>query len=385
MGIHGTADSRFESVREMFDQAISEQQQGGGAFAVYIDGECVLDLHGGEARPGEPWTASTLSLMFSNTKGFVSVLVAKLVEDGTIDPELPVVTYWPEFASISSTLTVRHMMEHRAGLSAARAHLTLDDVLDHDTLVAALLAQEPLWEPGTGYAYHAITFGTLADELIRRVDGRTVSQMFRDVFAELLGIDAWIGLPPSEEPRVAEFTVAEPFVPSDAASGTPLHWAERALTFGDVFPLRDIGKPSIGFNSPAVHQGALPGANAISSARGIATMWSSVVTPTDGVRTVSDGTVGFLRERRVSGPSVWGEPGPWSDRGFGVMLETPGRTPLLSTTSFGHDGFGGQAGWADVRHRAGIGFVTNRLIGGPTEHDRWARLVAEVRKILEND
>ncbi|MFM6967461.1 MAG: serine hydrolase domain-containing protein [Microbacteriaceae bacterium] len=385
MPVHTLVTPAFTKVAELFDLAIAKQRQGGAAFAVYVDGECVLDLHGGEARPGEPWSDSTLSLMFSNTKGFVSVLMAKLVEDGTLDPELPVVTFWPEFASISATLTVRQMMEHRAGLSAARAHLTLDNVLDHDNLVAALLAQEPLWEPGTGYAYHAITFGTLADELIRRVDGRTASQMFRDVFAEPLVVDAWIGLPPSNEHRVAEFTVADPFTPADAAIGSPTFWAERALTFGDVFPLRDIGEPGIGFNSPAVHQGALPGANAISSAHGIAKMWSSVVTPTDNVRTVSDDTVSFLRERRVSGPSVWGEPGPWSDRGFGVMLDTPGRSPLLSPTSFGHDGFGGQAGWADVRHRAGIGFVTNRLIGGPTEHDRWVRLVAEVRKILEND
>lgn len=383
MSVNGYADPRFASVADRFDAAIASQQSGGAAFSVYVDGACVIDLHGGESRPGVSWDKTTLSLMFSNTKGFVSVLVAKLVADGALNPEQTVSHYWPEFERVSATLTVSQLMEHRAGLSAVRADLTRDDVLDHDRLIAVLLNQEPLWEPGTGYAYHAITFGTLADELIRRVDGRTASEMFRDVFARPLGVDAWIGLPESEQQHVAEFSVSAPIQATDSEPGTHEYWAERALTFGDVFPLRTIGMPGVGFNDPAVHRAELPGANAISTARGIAKMWSSVVTPTDGVRTVSDETVDLLTTKRVNGPSVWGEPGPWSDRGFGVMLATPGRPPLLSESTFGHDGFGGQAGWADSRHRAGIGFVTNHLITGPHEHERWLSLASEVRRVLE--
>ena len=175
-------DPRFETAAAAFDAVIAEAPIGGAALAVYVDGECVLDLHGGESRPGERWGADTLNVMYSCTKGLISVAAGTLIERGVLDPDAPVVRFWPEFERISDSLTVRGLFEHRAGLSATRRDLSLDEALDHDTLVAALLDQEPLWEPGTGYAYHALTFGTLVDELVRRVDGRTVSELFRDVF-----------------------------------------------------------------------------------------------------------------------------------------------------------------------------------------------------------
>jgi len=112
-------------------------------------------------------------------------------------------------------------------------------------------------------------------------------------------------------------------------------------------------------------------------------MWSSTVTSTSGVRVLSGETVNIMRERRVTGPSVWGELGPWPERGFGVMLECEARSPLLSPASFGHDGFGGQAGFADPTHRASFRFVTNYLIVGSQEHARWKTLIGAVRKVLE--
>jgi CubicO group peptidase (beta-lactamase class C family) len=155
------------------------------------------------------------------------------------------------------------------------------------------------------------------------------------------------------------------------------------MTFGNAFPLGDIGKQDRGFNLPKVHQAELPGANGITSAHALAKIWSSVVTETDGVRVLTDDTVAMMTERRVSGPSVWQDPGPWWDRGFGVMLATHGKPELLSPHSFGHDGLGGQAGWTDPTHKASIGFVTNHLVSGADEHRRWTTLVAEVRRILK--
>jgi CubicO group peptidase (beta-lactamase class C family) len=155
------------------------------------------------------------------------------------------------------------------------------------------------------------------------------------------------------------------------------------MSFGAAFPAGAGIHPGIGYNDPRVHAAEMPGVNAITNARGLAMMWSATVAETQGMRTLSDDTVDFLRERRVTGPSVWGEPGPWPERGFGVMLECEARSPLLSSTSFGHDGFGGQAGFADVTHRASFGFVTNYLIVGRNEHARWKKLVAGVREVLE--
>ena len=383
MGIHGFTESSLARIRDTFDTILTGQPAGGAAFSVFVEGECVIDLHGGESRPGTPWDGDTLSLMFSNTKGLVSILVAMLVESGALDPDAPLIEYWPEFGVISTTLTVRGLMEHRAGLSAVRNDMTLDHVLDHDRVIRELLSQQPLWEPGTGYAYHAITFGTLADELVRRVDGRSLSAMLQDELAQPLGVGAWIGLPSEHQHRVAEFVETEWNAPPTPEPGSPDDLQSRAMSFGNAFPASEGIHPNVGYNDPRVHQGQLPGANGISTARGLAAMWSSTVTPTNGVRMLSDATVAVMSERRVIGPSVWGEPGPWPERGFGVMLECEARSPLLSPASFGHDGFGGQAGFADPTHKASFGFVTNYLIVGRQEHARWKALVGEVREVLE--
>ena len=384
MAISGFVDPRFASVEPLFAEIVASQPAGGSGFSAFVEGACVVDLVGGESRPGMAWSPDTLSLIFSCTKGFVSVLMGILVDHGMCDPESPVAAYWPEFARVSDALSVRQLLEHRAGLSAVRAELSLEDVLTGGPVLDALLEQEPLWEPGTGYAYHALTFGHLVGELIRRITGKTTGEFFAAELARPLGVDAWIGLPGSETSRVAEFSVPTPFTPSGAPEGTPEYWSERSLTFGNAFPLDTVGKPGVGFNDPAVHSAELPGANGITTARGIATIWSSVVTETNGQRTLTDDTLAMMTERRVSGPSVWGEAGPWWDRGFGLMLATPGKPALLSTDSFGHDGFGGQAGWADLQHKASIGFVTNNLVAGTHEHDRWIALVAEVRRKLES-
>ena len=383
MSTPGFTSSSFEHIRNTFDTILTGQPAGGAAFAVFVEGECVIDLHGGDARPGMPWTPETLSVMFSNTKGLVSILVARLVESGALDPDAPLIEYWPEFGAISTTLTIRGLMEHRAGLSAVRSDMTLDQVLDHDSVIRELLSQEPLWEPGTDYAYHAITFGTLVDELVRRVDGRSLSAMLQDELARPLGVEAWIGLPPKHHDRVAEFVEVDWPASTPLPPGSPEDLQSRAMSFGNAFPAGAGIHPNVGYNDPQVYRGVLPGANGISTARALATMWSSTVTSTNGVRVLSDETANFMRERRVTGPSVWGEPGPWPERGFGVMLECEARSPLLSPASFGHDGFGGQAGFADPTHRASFGFVTNYLIVGSQEHTRWKTLVGEVRKVLE--
>ena len=381
----GFAHPPFEHVAETFGEIVRTQPAGGAAFSVFVGGECVIDLHGGESKPDVPWSSDTVSLMFSNTKGLVSILVGTLMDSGALDPDAPLTKYWPEFAAVSTTLTVRGLLEHRAGLSAVRRDMTVDEVLDHDAVIHALLTQEPLWDPGTGYAYHAMTFGTLVDELVRRVDGRTLGAMLQEVLARPLGVDAWIGIPAEQEHRVAEFVETDWRDSDPVVPGSPADLQSRAMSFGSAFPASAGIHPNIGFNDPRVHQGQLPGANGISTARGLAAMWSSVVVPTNGVRVLSDSTVEILRERRVTGPSVWDEPGPWPERGLGVMLECEARSPLLGPTSFGHDGFGGQAGFADPTHRASFGFLTNYLTVGSREHARWKKLVGEVRAVLEKD
>ena len=169
--IHGTAEPGYEEVAEAFADAFAGRPTMGAGLAVRVDGRPVVRLWGGlkDERHGQQWTEDTASVVFSCTKGVMSVLVARLVQDGLLDYDAPVSRYWPEFAAAGKEdVTVAQLVSHRAGLSALRRRLTLDEALDWSLVTGELAAQEPLWEPGTGYAYHALTFGWLAGEFFAK-------------------------------------------------------------------------------------------------------------------------------------------------------------------------------------------------------------------------
>ncbi|MFM6975192.1 MAG: serine hydrolase domain-containing protein [Agromyces sp.] len=382
MTVDGLVTPGFERVAERFADFAEQQADGGLAISVMVDGEFALDLTAGTSRPGVPWTPDTLAMVFSCTKGVTALLVTHFVEAGVLSPDEPVVKWWPEFAAISSTLTVRELLEHKAGLPAVRRDMTLDEVLDHDALIAELLRQGPLWEPGTGYVYHAFTFGTLADELLRRATGSSVKELFQALIARPLGIDAWIGLPHEQEARVADIIPVGSFVEPPAEPGSWQDFNGRAMSFGTALPMPEALGEHTGFNSAKVREASLPGVNLITSARGLAQIWSAVVTPTNGVRLLTDETVRWMSQPTVTGAPLWGSEAPHIHRGFGVMLENPAITPLMSPASLGHDGFGGQAGFADPTHRASFAFVTNSFIPGMEQHKRWHQLIVDVRDAL---
>ena len=227
----------------------------GAALCVYLRGVPVIDLWGGlaDARRGKAWTEDTVGVIFSCTKGLMSVLAARLVEDGRLDYDAPVTRYWPEFgAAGKGDVRVRHLLNHQAGLSAPRVDLSLDDILDWSRMTALLAEQEPLWPPGTGYAYHAITHGWLVGELVRRVTGKPVAAAFRDMIAGPLDADAWIGLPDSEHARMTHLVVGGT-LSTQAASQVPARRTglarTRAMTLGGALP-PTLVEPDGGFNDP---------------------------------------------------------------------------------------------------------------------------------------
>ena len=369
-----TVSAGFEPVAERFDEIVAALPSGGAAVAAFVDGQCVLNRWGGEARTGQPWTADTLTTIFSCTKGLSAIVVAMLVERGVLDPGRTVAFYWPAFASVSNRLTVRELLEHRAGLSAVRRDMTLDEVLDHDTVIAELLSQGPLWEPGTDYAYHSFTFGTLLDELLRQATGTSLAVWFRELVAEPLDVDTWIGIPANAESRMTELSAASSFALPDDPALHPHPMEQRAGSFGTALPIETAFLPGEGFNRAELHHASLPGVNAASGAFGLAKIWSAVVTETDGTRLLSDDSVNVMREVRVTGAPVWGGTGTWWNRGFGVMLNTDGAPATLGAGSFGHDGLGGQIGWANPELGVSFAYVSNALYAGEQQCVRWSEL-----------
>lgn len=384
--IDGTVAPGFEPVRDAFAAAFDGRPHMGAALAVLHEGRPVVDLWGGlkDARTGEAWAADTLTVLFSCTKGLTSILAARLVQEGRLEYDAPVAEYWPEFAAAGKAdVRVGQLLSHRSGLSAPRVPLSADDVLDWDLVVGRLAAQEPLWEPGTGYAYHAITHGWLVGEVIRRITGRSYAEQLAEVVTGPLGVDAYVGLPAAERERVAHVRVGPALaevaarVEAVQASGT-VDWSIQAMTLGGAFPAALVSETG-GFNDPAIRAAQIPGAGGIGSARALATIWSATVVETNGVRLLEPPVVERATREQSSGEPVWPLPGPYTRWGLGFQIDSQNRR-YLTPAGFGHDGAGGQSAFADPELGVGFAFLTSEMEA--RDDHRATRIVDALRDVL---
>src|SRR5438105_669357 len=197
------ADELRARLEPLFQENFEKFGELGAAVSVWQNGKQILDRYGGfrDARREQPWTEGTLVLIWSATKGLGSACLLHVLQEHKIDIERRVGEFWPEFAQAGKEkITLAQLLSHQAGLAALDQSA---NILDYDAVIAALEKQKPNWPPGSAHGYHARTFGFLLDELVRRISGMSISQYWRKIFAEPLGLDLWIGLPEKENGRVA--------------------------------------------------------------------------------------------------------------------------------------------------------------------------------------
>lgn len=376
-------DEKFKPVADLFFEQGAMAPAGGSALSIWQNGKEVLNIFQGEQSAGQPWSEKTKQVIFSNTKGLTSIMANQLIEMGFLDPEEKVAHYWPEFAQGGKAeIPVKWILQHKAGLSAVRRDLTLDELLDGHTVIDELAKQEPLWEPGAGHAYHSITFGYLVGKLIHAVTGKTAGEYFQEQIAGPLNIDAWIGLPKSELGNLATLISDDSRQPSNAPVGSAQYWSEKSMTFGGALPASVIGD-GIGFNDPRVLEVEMPGINGVMSASAMAKIYSAAVTNTDGIRLLTDYTILKAINPGSFGQSVWGEPAPWATRGLGFMVHVPGSREYTSNQSFGHDGIGSQAAFGDLANKIGFGYTTSYLYPvAPYEMKNQHELIHALQKVL---
>jgi CubicO group peptidase (beta-lactamase class C family) len=378
--VNGHFDPRYESLVELFYALGAKQPAGGSSLAVYKDGKEVVNVWQGSATADSPWQQETISDVFSCTKGIISIIAARLIDQGFLDPNQRVSFYWPEFAAAGKAdVTVATVLQHKAGLSAPRRDLTHEQALDRDFVIAELAGQEPLWAPGTIHGYHALTFGHLVSKLIESVTGLTAGQYLQKHIAGPLGADMWIGLPAEQLGRVATLISDGGFKSTNPAPGSDVYWVEKAMTFGGAFP-PDPTLPG-GFNDAETLAAELAGANGVTNARGLARIYSAAVTDTDGIRLVSDEALKAACVPASYGENAWHEIGPYPVWGNGFMLNSL-RTATPGANGFGHDGLGGQAGWGNIEHRLGFGYTTTYLLSSAETQGNQQSLVAELNRIL---
>jgi CubicO group peptidase (beta-lactamase class C family) len=361
--IEGTCDPRFERVKVAFAENFDNRNEYGAAVAVTVDGRQIVDLWGGHADKARtrPWVRDTIVNVFSTTKGLTAICAHRLVDQGRLDLDAPVASYWPEFAQAGKDkIPVRHLLNHRAGLPALRAPLADDAFYKWEVMTSALAAEQPWWPPGTRHGYHAITYGWLVGEVIRRITGKTPGRYFRDEIATPLGIDCHIGLDARDDERCAQMIQSPPPPPDqvnlfDYASKNPESVTAKA--FMNPPTAMKLGA----INARAWRGAEIPAANGHTTARALARLYGALACggEVDGVRVLGPAAIQRCYTEESSGQDeVLLVPTRFST---GFMLTQPHDPIGPNAHPFGHPGAGGSLGFADPDARVGFDYTMNKM------------------------
>ncbi|MFD8234713.1 serine hydrolase domain-containing protein [Streptomyces sp. NPDC059696] len=360
--VRGHCDARFTAVREAFEENFRERGELGAAVAVTVGGRTVVDLWGGwaDAARSRPWERDTLVNVWSTSKGPVALCAHLLADRGLLDLDAPVARYWPEFAAAGKEkVLVRHLLSHRAGLAGLREPHSLEQLCDWELTTQRLAATEPWWEPGTRSGYHALTYGHLVGEVVRRVSGLKPGAFLEREVTGPLGLDFRIGLPGEDAGRAAELVQA-PTTGGD----------EQAAVFAQLAPaaVAALTNPAVSAaaaNTPRWRAAEIPAANGHGTARAVAGLYGvfAGLDTHGGHRLLSPEAAERVREGQgscrdlVLGAGFEHE----TEVGLGLWLSGPGGSYGPNPRAFGHDGFGGSCGLADPEAGVSLGYVMNRM------------------------
>jgi CubicO group peptidase (beta-lactamase class C family) len=347
----GFVAAGFESVREAFERCFSDLGETGASFAAMLHGRLVVDLWGGDGIERD-----SLINVYSVTKPMAGFCVLVLVDRGALSLDDRVSSVWPEFAAAGKEgVTIRQLLSHQAGLVALLEPQPPETIFDWGRVCALLAAEAPLWEPGTAHGEHALFYGHLCGELVRRIDGRTIGTFWREEVAEPWGLDFVIGLDEDERARAVDL--------AGELSSSEEGLYERAM--GNPPGLRDLAV----VNGERWRAAEIPAVNGHGNAVAVARFYAGLLAggELDGVRIVSPATIAAMTAGEMTGPDlVFGEEVTW---GLGVAVDSDG---------YGMGGLGGSVGWANPRLGLAAAYVTRLM----RDHERADAMDAAVRAAL---
>jgi len=350
-------------------------------MCVTVDGRTVVDLWGGTADPatGSAWQRDTVCVVFSSTKGALATVAHLMVQAGELNPAAPVTDIWPEYGRAGKGgTTVAMLLDHSAGVPVLREPVKDDALEDWDYMVARLEAEPPWWKPGTRHGYHPLTFGFTVGEVLRRVAGAQIGEILRTRLAEPLGLDFWLGLPESVEPRVA--SIQPPRTrPRPSAFDTAMRRDRGSIQ--NLFGFNSGAWPRTGINTRTGHAAQIGAAGGITNGRGLAGLYAPAARPGTPGPVVVDASTAI----RMARPSREGVdltmliPTRFST-GFMLPMDNraaygPDASVLMGPRAFGHCGAGGSFGFADPEHAMSVGYAMNQQGAGMLINDRGVALI----------
>ena len=374
MEIHGECDPQFSKVKETFEKLYQEDREIGSCFAVYKDGNPLVNLWGGfqDKDKTKPWQKDNLVTVYSTTKGVAAFCIALAMEKGLLKYEEKVSTYWPEFSSNGKEdITVGMLLSHQAGICGSKTD-NVEDYYSQSVMAKELASMRPIWEPGTASGYHSMTYGWLVSELIIRVTGKTLGNYFKENIGDPNQIDFHIGLPLAEEKRVAEMI---PFPKESNQSSTKPNDAQIASGSGPNLLKHQ--------NTTKWRSAEIPSANGQGCASAIAKLYSLVVTDDHSLKIINDKTIETMTAERITNRDLvldvvtrWGS-------GFIINMHKVIYGP--EETSFGHSGWGGSCGFGDPINRIGVSYVMNNMKNNFAADGRSLELINKTYECLKGD
>jgi CubicO group peptidase (beta-lactamase class C family) len=367
----------LERVASLFEENFTRFGELGAAVSLWQHGKSIAELNGGfrDRKREQPWTADTIVLFWSATKGLGSACLLHALQERNVGLEQRVAEFWPEFAQAGKReITIEQLLSHQAGLSALDEPV---DLLDYPAVIAALEKQSPLWPPGTAHGYHARTFGFLVDELTRRISGQRVAEYWRSKFAEPLALDIWIGLPEAEHKRVATIYAAKA-----GGEPTPAEFYRELATPGTL--VRKTFTSPAGLHSIAAMNTAenratnIVSFSGIGSASSLAKFYGMLANDgtLEGRRYFSPETIALMTTTLASGiDRILQIPTAFSAGFMKDSPEGPRRIFGPSPSAFGHPGAGGSNAFADPENAIGFAYVMNQMEQSLLPNEKSLRLV----------
>ncbi len=357
----GFTTEKFAGLRATFDGNLASGADIGASVSVRVADETAVDLWGGSADAAgtKPWVKDTIVNVYSTTKTMTALTALLLADRGLIDFDAPVAKYWPEFAANGKArVTVAQIMSHSSGLSGWKETVTKQDLYDWDKAVELLAAQAPFWEPGTASGYHAVTMGFLVGEVVRRVTGKSMGTVFREEIAEPLGADFHIGLPASEDDRVAELIPPPPGQGLDgnldALNEIQKNWVINPLFSVDDSKTRGWRGAELGASNGQGNGRSIALVHTILANGGVA----------NGKRFMSEAGCRKALELQVEGTDLIPAASPLRiGLGFGLASDL---MPFLNKSTMFWGGYGGSIAIIDMQNRMSFGYAMNKMAGTTT-------------------
>lgn len=375
--VHGQYDPKFEELRTLFQKNLESQAEIGASITVNLDGKDIVDIWGGYADEEctRPWESDTIVGVWSVTKGVTSLALLMLIDRGLVDLHAKVAQYWPEFAANGKQdIEIRHILSHTAGVAAWEDKMTIEDLCNQDVAAARLAAQAPLWQPGTQSGYHALTFGVLIGEVLRRVTGKTLKQFVAEEITGPLNADFQIGLQDKDVSRISN-VIAPKDTPANQQMPVAGSLALKALT-------NPLVSPTL-VNSEAIWKAELGSTNGYTNARGLNRIFSilSLGGEVNGVRLLSRKTVDLVFQQQSDGVDLTvGEPLRW---GIGYAIGGSGFTGFTASGRVGMwAGWGGAIFIFDADRKLTFTYAMNQMSHHSMAKGREAEYLRIVYKAL---